>query len=62
MQLRHEGDSHWFLRHASGLILDATASQFESAPDYNAAKGCGFLTAGPSRRARDLMARLVWAS
>lgn len=60
MRTRHEGDSHWFLRHSSGLILDATASQFRELPDYSRARGCGFLTRQPSRRAARLMAELVY--
>lgn len=52
---------HCFIRHwPTGLILDPTVSQFREAPDYSRAVGCGFLTKGPSRRARELMERLVW--
>jgi hypothetical protein len=60
MRMRHEGDSHWFLRHESGLILDPTASQFKSLPDYQRAVGCGFLTKQPSKRAQLLMDKMVW--
>lgn len=60
MTLRHEGDTHWFLRHASGLVLDATASQFKRPPDYSKARGRGFLTRKPSRRAQELMQNLTW--
>ncbi len=52
--------AHWFLRHESGLILDATASQFDTKPDYSKGVGCGFLTDAPSKRARALMDKLVW--
>ena len=48
-------DTHWFLKHESGFILDATANQFESPLDYSAARGCGFLTKKPSSRTRDFM-------
>lgn len=60
MQTRHEGDTHWFLRHASGLILDPTVSQFATTPDYTRARGRGFLTRQPSRRAAALMRSIVW--
>jgi hypothetical protein len=58
--IRHEGDVHWFLRHTSGIVIDATASQFKSPPDYSAARGRGFLTKQPSKRALLLMQRMVW--
>lgn len=58
--VRHEGDTHWFLVHASGLILDPTASQFKRKVPYARARGRGFLTRAPSRRARALMDVLVW--
>ena len=60
MNVRHEGDSHWFLRHESGLLLDATASQFATSPPYAEAVGRGFLTRQPSKRASVLMTALVW--
>ncbi len=63
MQMRHEGDTHWFLRHKTGLVVDVARKQFEVPPsiiDYASARGRGFLTKRPSRRARDLMAKLVW--
>jgi hypothetical protein len=60
MTMRHEGDTHWFLRHDSGTIVDATASQFKQLPDYTKARGCGFLTRQPSKRAAALMTDLVW--
>jgi hypothetical protein len=62
MNMRHAGDSHWFLKHRTGIILDATASQFLQAPDYRFAKARGFLTSYPSKRATELMRRLVWQS
>lgn len=60
MTMRHEGDTHWFLKHNSGMILDLTVSQFKEKPDYTLAKGCGFLTKHPSKRAKDLMNNMVW--
>lgn len=60
MNVRHEGDSHWFLQHAGGTILDATAAQFKTPPPYAQAVGRGFLTREPSKRARALMKTLIW--
>lgn len=60
MVMSTHNDTHWFLRHSSGLILDATASQFRTRPDYSLARGTGFLTKGPSKRAKALMEKLVW--
>ena len=61
-QVMHLGDggTHWFLKHKSGLIVDATAKQFRSKPRYSLAKGFGFLTKRPSKRAKALMEQLVW--
>lgn len=55
-----ERHNHWFIQHESGLRIDLTASQFDSPPPYEDAIGCGFLTKGPSKRARELMQKLVW--
>jgi hypothetical protein len=55
-----DGDTHWFLRHRSGIIVDATASQFDKELDYSRGRGSGFLTRKPSKRARRLMEVLVW--
>jgi hypothetical protein len=41
-------------------ILDPTVSQFESPVPYTMARGRGFLTKEPSKRAREMMERLVW--
>lgn len=60
MQMQHEGESHWFLRHVSGTILDLTAAQFETPPVYALARGRGFLTKEPSAAAQVLMVMLVW--
>jgi hypothetical protein len=60
MQMRHEGDSHWFLVHDDGLILDATKAQFNAEPDYTQATARGFMTKHPSKRASLLMRRLLW--
>lgn len=60
MRMRVNGGSHWFLRHRSGLILDATVAQFGRRIDYSTAVGCGFLTKRPSKRARAMMEKLVF--
>lgn len=60
MRMRHEGDTHWFLKHSKGLILDVTSHQFKTQPDYTKARGAGFLTREPSKRARELMKTLLW--
>ena len=60
MNMRHEGDSHWYLRHSSGLILDPTVKQFKSRPNYSLGRGKGFLTKRPSKRAKVLMAQLMY--
>jgi len=58
--LRHEGDVHWYLRHSDGRVLDATAWQFVNPPDYSKGRGRGFLTRGPSKRARAMMRAMIW--
>lgn len=60
MCMKHEGDTHWFLKHSNGMILDATAKQFRRLPNYQKARGRGFLTRKPSKRAKQLMKELVW--
>ena len=59
--VKHEGDTHWYLlQKETNLILDPTSSQFKTKPDYTKSKGCGFLTNHPSKRARELMEKIVW--
>lgn len=54
-------DTHWFLQHKSGLILDPSRRQFGRRPvDYSEARGSGFLTKKPSRKAKALIKRLTW--
>lgn len=61
MNLRHEGDSHWFLfNRDTGQILDLTAAQFRTPPPYEKAVARGFLTKQPSKRAQALMDRMLW--
>lgn len=60
MNTRKTGN-HWFLKHKSGLILDATVKQFKGAkPDYSRGRGTGFLTKKPSKRAKIMMESMVW--
>lgn len=42
------------------VIIDPTASQFKTPPDYSKGVGAGFLTKKPSKRAREMMKKLVW--
>lgn len=58
MNMQWEGTSHWFLKHESGLILDITAGQFASTPDYSQAVGRGFLTKRPCQKTRVAIATL----
>jgi hypothetical protein len=60
MRMRYKNDTHWFLKHESGLILDLTAQQFKKPPDYSRAVGSGFLTRKPSKRAREVIQKLLW--
>lgn len=60
--VRHEGDTHWFLVHKkSGVVVDPTSSQFKRPVPYEKARGRGFLTLAPSKRARALMGVFVWS-
>lgn len=58
MHMTHLGASHWFLKHESGYILDLTYNQFKSPLDYSKARGTGFLTKAPSKRAKKLLIRI----
>lgn len=61
MTMKVNGASHWFLKHETGVILDATAAQFKGMHlDYTKARGRSFLTKKPSVRARRLMRTLVF--
>lgn len=55
MFLRWEGAPHWFVLSPTGKVIDLTAEQFKTRPDYGKARGKGFLTKHPSRRARELL-------
>ena len=63
MTVRHEGQVHWYLqRYFLGwpMILDLTKGQFKKLPPYEKGRGRGFLTRGPSKRARALMEEILW--
>lgn len=60
MVMRIRGGTHWFLKHKSGIILDPSNKQFAKRLNYNKAKGCGFLTKKPSRRAQELIQILTF--
>lgn len=58
MCVRHRGDTHWFLQHETGMIVDPVARGLWAKhewPDYSKARGKGFLTANPSERAIQMM-------
>ena len=56
MQIRHEGESHWWVRGPEGEVYDLTEGQFRTAVPHERSRGRGFLTAKPSERAQDLLA------
>jgi len=59
MFMYYEDEPHWFLQHrATGKIVDPTADQFTTPPNYACGKGKGFLTKKPSRRCRVLMSKV----
>ena len=58
--MRVASDTHWFLMHRSGVVLDPSVKQFRKRPDYSKGKGCGFLTKKPSKKAAKLIAQLTW--
>jgi hypothetical protein len=49
--------THWFLQRGDGIV-DPTEAQFRRPPSYRRARGCGFLTKRPSKRARVLIRRV----
>lgn len=56
--IRHEGGTHWYLKHDGGEILDITAEQFRTPVPYDRGRNIGFLTLAPSLRAREIIRRL----
>ena len=61
MNIKHEGSSHWFLLDGN-KVIDITADQFKTKPDYSKARGRGFLTKQPSKRASILIHRVNHAT
>ncbi len=57
MNISHEGAPHWWLRLASGEMVDVTAEQFSTPVPYAQGRGRGFLTSHPSQRAAELLRR-----
>lgn len=57
-----EDQWHWWLVDQDGNVVDLTAGQFDTAPDYALGIKAAFLTKRPSARAKKLMARVVAAS
>lgn len=52
--------THWWLEdRRTGEVVDLTAAQFEGPVDYERGRGCGFLTARPSKAAREIIRRVV---
>jgi hypothetical protein len=63
MFIQHEGAPHWFLVDTKKReIIDLTAGQFKTPVPYSRAKGKGFLTSKPSKRAAELIRRATKAS
>lgn len=59
-KLHHEGGPHWFVRHASGRVLDPVAGLFQAPPAYDQAQPATFLTGEvPSGPARAVIERLL---
>jgi hypothetical protein len=57
--VRHEGSPHWYLYNRElDLVVDPTASQFRTPVPIDQARGRGFLTAQPSRRAAEVIRRV----
>lgn len=57
MNIKHEDDQHWFLASPGGPI-DVTAAQFKTPVPYGEARGRGFLTKQPSKRAAEVIRRV----
>ena len=60
MVMRVRGGTHWFLKHKTGIVLDPSSKQFAKTPNYDKARGCGFLTKKPSKRAQALIKTLTF--
>jgi len=49
-----ERETHWFLRAPNGVVIDLTADQFDTLPDYKQGRRANFLTPKPSKRPKIL--------
>lgn len=58
IHMKHEAQPHWALRFSDGSIVDPTADQFATRPNYLMARNATFLTVAPSQRAVTLIARI----
>lgn len=70
--LKINGETHWYLEKRVLItrspkiyyrtIIDPTVKQFwpKRKLDYSKGRGCGFLTKKPSKRAQELMQKMVW--
>jgi hypothetical protein len=54
VNIKHEGESHWYLRHGDRHI-DLTHGQFDTPVPHSEGKGKGFLTRSPSKRAAPII-------
>lgn len=53
-------ETHWFLYNKiTGVYHDPTFDQFNEPLDYTKGRGCGFLTAKPSKRGLTLIERIM---
>lgn len=53
-----DGGTHWWLTDPTGAVVDLTAEQFPTLPNYRAGKRSAFLSKQPSKRAATLIARV----
>lgn len=60
--VRHEGAVHWYLvrKGTFPVVIDPTRSQFKRPVPYHKGRGRGFLTKKPSKRAREMMQKMVY--
>ena len=61
MNMKHEGRSHWFLKSPQDEVIDLTAEQYDTIPDYKIAIGKGFLPTieGISKRSMEFYRRVL---
>jgi 5-methylcytosine-specific restriction endonuclease McrA len=56
-----DGVVHWWLQTAEGEVIDPTHDQYHEPVPYAQGRSGGFLTASPSKRAREVMKRVTGA-